>query len=76
MKRNLATEVIVDVELPGRPELVENPESQQPDRPEGLDDRVRLRAYEIYYQRGMVGGAELDDWLQAEEEIAEELRKQ
>jgi hypothetical protein len=72
MKRNLATEVIADVELPGRPELIEKPESQQPDRPEGLDDQVRLRAYQIYQQRGMVAGAELEDWLQAEEEIAGE----
>jgi hypothetical protein len=75
MKRNLATEVIADVELPGRPELVEEAESRQQDRPEGLDDRVRLRAYEIYQQRGMVEGAELDDWMQAEEEIGLELRK-
>jgi hypothetical protein len=75
MKRNLAAEVIADVELPGRPELVEEPQSQPPDRPEGLEDQIRLRAYAIYQQRGMVDGAELDDWLQAEEEIAGELRK-
>jgi hypothetical protein len=30
---------------------------------------VRLRAYELYLQRGAAPGNELDDWLQAEAEI-------
>lgn len=34
-----------------------------------LQEAVRLRAYEIYMQRGMAGGSELEDWLQAEAEI-------
>jgi hypothetical protein len=34
-----------------------------------LDERVRRRAYELYVQRGNESGSELDDWLQAEEEI-------
>ena len=74
MKRNLATKVTTETEQPGRPELVEGPESQRPERPKELKDQIRFRAYEIYQQRGMIDGAELDDWLQAEEEIAEELR--
>jgi hypothetical protein len=73
MKRNLTTEVTTEPEQPGRPELVEKPESQRPDRSEGLDDQVCLRAYQIYQQRGMVDGAELDDWLHAEKDIAWEL---
>jgi Protein of unknown function (DUF2934) len=77
MKRNIAREVTKETELeqPGRPELVEEPESRQPGRPKELKDQIRFRAYEIYQQRGMVDGAELDDWLQAEEEIAGELRE-
>jgi hypothetical protein len=63
MKRNLATEVIAETDQPDRPELVEEPESQ-PDRPKELKDQVRLRACEIYRQ-----------WLQGEEEIAEEVRE-
>jgi hypothetical protein len=74
MKRNLATEVTTETEQPGRPELVEGTESQRSERPKELKDQIRFRAYEIYQQRGMIDGAELDDWLQAEEEIAEELR--
>jgi hypothetical protein len=34
-----------------------------------LEERVRRRAYELYVQRGSESGSELDDWLQAEEEI-------
>jgi len=34
-----------------------------------LEERVRRRAYELYVQRGNESGSELDDWLQAEEEI-------
>ena len=34
-----------------------------------LEERIRLRAYELYVQRGNESGSELEDWLQAEEEI-------
>ena len=34
-----------------------------------LEERVRRRAYELYVERGNESGSELDDWLQAEEEI-------
>ena len=34
-----------------------------------LEERIRRRAYELYVQRGNESGLELDDWLQAEEEI-------
>jgi hypothetical protein len=34
------------------------------------DERVRLRAYELYEQRGKLDDHALDDWLQAEAEMA------
>jgi hypothetical protein len=34
-----------------------------------VEDRIRFRAYELYEQRGRGDGCELDDWIQAEEEI-------
>jgi len=42
-----------------------------------LEERIRQRAYELYVQGGNESGSELDDWLQAEEEIrqVEEQRK-
>jgi hypothetical protein len=34
-----------------------------------LEDRIRQRAYELYLKRGSEPGSELNDWLQAEEEV-------
>jgi primase-polymerase (primpol)-like protein len=34
-----------------------------------LEERIRQRAYELYLQRSNQPGSELDDWLQAEEDI-------
>jgi len=34
-----------------------------------LEDRIRRRAYELYLQRGSEPGSELNDWLQAEEDM-------
>jgi Protein of unknown function (DUF2934) len=34
-----------------------------------LEERIRLRAHELYVDRGNESGSELDDWLQAEEEL-------
>ena len=36
------------------------------------DEEIRLRAYEIYLERGEQPGRELDDWLQAERELQSE----
>ena len=42
-----------------------------------LEERIRLRAYELYVQRGNESGSEFQDWLQAEEGIqsAEEQKR-
>lgn len=34
-----------------------------------LQHRIRMRAYDLYTQRGKADGHALDDWLQAEDEI-------
>jgi hypothetical protein len=34
-----------------------------------MRERIRVRAYELYEQRGKVEGHDMEDWLQAEEEI-------
>lgn len=39
------------------------------DEPETLEERIRVRAYQRYLERGCLPGLELDDWLQAQEEI-------
>jgi hypothetical protein len=35
------------------------------------EERIRLRAYELYEKRGRRDGHALDDWLQAEAELTE-----
>ena len=41
-----------------------------------LQERIRRRAYELYVERGNESGSEIEDWLQAEEEIlSAEARK-
>ena len=37
-----------------------------------LEDRIRLRAHELYEARGREDGHDLEDWLRAEEEIMEQ----
>ena len=36
-----------------------------------LEERIRVRAYQLYEQRGKRIGYALDDWLQAEAELTE-----
>jgi DUF2934 family protein len=36
-----------------------------------LEERIRQRAHELYIERGSESGSEMNDWLQAEEEIME-----
>jgi hypothetical protein len=37
---------------------------------------IQLRAYEIYIERGRTDGRALDDWLEAEKELTQTIRKQ
>lgn len=32
-------------------------------------DEIRVRAYELYLERGGLGGNEVEDWLKAESEL-------
>jgi DUF2934 family protein len=38
------------------------------------DEEIERRAYQIYVGRGGSDGHDLDDWLQAERQVAEELK--
>jgi hypothetical protein len=35
-----------------------------------VEQRIRERAFLLYLERGMAPGRELEDWLQAEQEVA------
>jgi len=43
--------------------------TESPRESNSLEDQIQQRAYELYVERGNQSGSELDDWLQAEEEI-------
>jgi Protein of unknown function (DUF2934) len=51
----------------------ENPPKKSPAtvtrEPHELEHQIRLRAQELYEERGREDGHELDDWLRAEAEI-------
>jgi hypothetical protein len=39
-----------------------------------VDDQIRLRAYELYMERGAQPNNDLEDWLRAERELTEAAR--
>jgi hypothetical protein len=39
------------------------------------EEPIRLRAYELYVERGRADGQDLEDWYQAEKELTEIIRK-
>jgi DUF2934 family protein len=55
--------------------MKENPSKKPPatvtSEPQELEYEIRLRAQELYEERGREDGHELDDWLRAEEEITQ-----
>jgi len=59
--------------IPSTPEVIQMappaPAKERRKERLSLEERVQRRAYELYVQRGNESGSELDDWLQAEEEI-------
>ena len=39
--------------------------------PTGLEEKIRRRAFEIFMSRGATHGRAVEDWLQAEAELAQ-----
>jgi len=64
----------------GKPKAVKGPtgtsRKQGPRATSPSLEEIRLRAYEIYIERGRIGGRELEDWLQAEKQLTENIGKQ
>ena len=53
------------------PEQLDNPvKERELSLASSSEQEIRNRAYEIYQQRGGQPGYELEDWLQAERELA------
>jgi hypothetical protein len=42
---------------------------------ESLNEEIARRAYDLYEARGFVDGFDVEDWLQAEQEIVESSKR-
>jgi hypothetical protein len=51
------------------PVVPKKPKTSPPLSSGSLEDQIRQRAHEIYLERGALDGTEVEDWLQAENEI-------
>jgi Protein of unknown function (DUF2934) len=47
----------------------------QPGSTPELLEQIRIRAYELFEQRGRAEGHEIEDWLQAENEVLRKTAK-
>ena len=45
------------------------PLPQEPKPSDDAEEKIRLRAYQLYEERGRIDGHASDDWLQAEAEV-------
>jgi hypothetical protein len=53
-----------------QPESAEKATPDDADSPNTVtDEQIAERAYYIHLERGATGGSDLDDWLQAEQEL-------
>jgi Protein of unknown function (DUF2934) len=50
-------------------------ETSATESPVDIQEQVRRRAFELYEQRGREDGHDLDDWRQAESELAPQQTK-
>jgi hypothetical protein len=79
----LGAQVIEPAEQPivseGSPSMHATARGARPgvnDASAATDDAVAARAYELYQARGGTHGADMDDWLQAEQELRGERQRQ
>ncbi len=56
--------------------LPNQPQRLMDRQPENAHERIKLRAYELYEERGRIHGHHEDDWADAEREIGEETQFQ
>jgi len=68
--KNAVKEQIVAEEVDSQAEEQANSPVQHPSQEE-----IRRRAFEIHIERGGIHGCDLDDWMQAEKELAEKLHR-
>jgi len=63
------SEVVATPAVQPAPEAAENPIANQVLTMVSLQERIRIRAYELYLRRGGQGGSPEQDWFQAVAEV-------
>src|SRR3974390_3833800 len=63
------SEVVATPAVQPAPEAAANPEANQVLTMTSLQERIRIRAYELYLRRGGQGGSPEQDWFQAAAEV-------
>ena len=58
-----------DTEGPNKPGETTPEPSSTAEASMSLEERIRIRAHELYMERGGQNGSDVDDWLRAEAEI-------
>jgi hypothetical protein len=66
----MAVDQSVAMAKPRKRQDAATPQEPTPAPTNGHRDRVAARAYELYLARGGTDGADMDDWLNAEREVA------
>ena len=58
-----------------QPQEIKRPAEKTSSAASGVpaEDEIRVRAYELYQQRGGDEGHDVEDWLRAEEEISQKV---
>lgn len=57
-----------------KPRTRRRPDRRGPDRAADLSELIARRAYELYLARGGEHGRDIEDWLRAENELANRRR--
>ena len=68
-KRSASAPVRQDTSVGSNPAELQAPQIEEPE----AQEQIRLRAYELYRERGGRVGDDMADWLQAEREYLERL---
>ena len=57
------------------PRLLPAEQKRPIELPEGMWDRISMKAYELWEERGRRTGSDLEDWFDAEAAVMEEIHE-
>jgi len=66
---NSSNKQVITMPEAGSPTLVKKSSLSSNPTPIDMEAQIRMRAYELYQERGCSPGLENDDWFRAEQEV-------